>query len=556
MALPASDPNAVWPPQNLTNIFAYMRQWSAWYANDLAKLQAAYGGGVAADNTGFFASDQGGFKPTIGQRFQRWFVGQRPMGPNRNTKLPVPIAGMICQAMGDLLYSDPPTFTVVVDTDGDGTPGEAPNTPVSNQTQERLNYLADQGFYSTLAQATELAAALSGSFLRVAWDKSVVPDRPFLDVVDVDQAIPEFRWGRLVAVTFWEVVAKEGQTVWRHLERHETSPVTGNGIILHGLYEGTDDKLGSRVSLTARPETAALDALQALDAPGTVDSLSPGLCVEYLPNQGPNRLWRDHPIGRHLGRSSLDGVEHLMDQLAETLSDWMRARRAAKARVWFDKALLGNPGPGNGLVADLDQEVYVSTELRQSPNDKMSDKLETVQPLFDPTGYEKTAATLIEQILQLSGFALQTFGMDQNSSKSADTTATEIESRERRTFLTRGRLIKTQTPHLSRIVQKLLAVDRAVFGTPNVESMIRVEFPDGVQESMLKLAQTALTLFQGEAASKDEIVRILHPEWNDDQWSEEVEKIKSEYAAPVTDPMALPAEKPGSTVESPDATQG
>ena len=44
MALPASDPNAQWPPQNLQTIFAYMRQWSAWYANDLAKLQAAYGG--------------------------------------------------------------------------------------------------------------------------------------------------------------------------------------------------------------------------------------------------------------------------------------------------------------------------------------------------------------------------------------------------------------------------------------------------------------------------------------------------------------------------------
>jgi hypothetical protein len=557
MALPASDPNQVWPPQNLSNIFAYMRQWSAWYANDLAKLQAAYGGGVAADNTGFFASDTGGFKPTIGQRFQRWFVGQRPMGPNRNTKLPVPIAGMICQAMGDLLYSDPPTFTVVVDTDGDGIKGEAPNTPASNATQERLNYLADQGFYSTLAQATELAAALSGSFLRVAWDKSVVPDRPFLDVVDVDQAIPEFRWGRLVAVTFWEVVAKEGQTVWRHLERHETSPITGNGIILHGLYEGTDDKLGSRVSLTSRPETAALDALQALGAPGTVDSLSPGLCVEYLPNQGPNRLWRDHPIGRHLGRSTLDGVEHLMDQLAETLSDWMRARRAAKARTFLDKDLLGNPGPGNGMVADLDQEFYVQTDgLTHGPNDKMADKIQTVQPSFDPTGYEKTAATLIEQILQLSGFALQTFGMDQNSSKSADTTATEIESRERRTFLTRGRLIKTQTPHLARIVRKLLAVDRDVFNQPNVDAMIRVEFPDGVQESTLKLAQTVLALFQGENASRLERQKILHPDWNDDQWAAEVERIEAEFAQPISNPDDLPPEKPGSTIPSPDATQG
>jgi hypothetical protein len=186
----------------------------------------------------------------------------------------------------------------------------------------------------------------------------------------------------------------------------------------------------------------------------------------------------------------------------------------------------------------------------------MSDKLETVQPQFDPTGYEKTAATLIEQILQLSGFALQTFGMDQNSSKSADTTATEIESRERRTFLTRGRLIKAQTPHLARIIQKLLAVDRAVFNTPNVDAPVRVEFPDGVQESMLKLAQTALTLFQAESASLEERLWTLHPEWNDDQITAEAAKIRDEFQPAITDPLSGPpavSEKPGGTVQEPDA---
>jgi hypothetical protein len=312
------------------------------------------------------------------------------------------------------------------------------------------------------------------------------------------------------------------------------------------------------VLLGSRPETASLAQFQDLGGEGTVDSLSPGLCVEYLPNPGPNRLWREHNVGRNLGRSSLDGIEHLMDQLAETLSDWMRARRAAKARVWFDKSLLGNPGPGNGVVADLDQEVYVQTDDSiKGPNVKMGDKIQTVQPQFDPTGYEKTVTTLIEQILQLSGFSLQTFGMNQNSSKSADTTATEIESRERMTFQTRGRLIKTQSPHLARIIRKLLAVDRDVFNMPNVDSMIRVEWPDGVQESMLKRAQTALTLFQAESASLEERLWTLHPEWNDDQITAEAGKIRDEFAAePVVDPGALPAEKPGSTVASPDATQG
>jgi hypothetical protein len=170
--------------------------------------------------------------------------------------------------------------------------------------------------------------------------------------------------------------------------------------------------------------------------------------------------------------------------------------------------------------------------------------LQVLQPSFDPTGYEKTFTTLVEQIVQLSGFALQTFGMGQTSSRSIETTATEVEARERLTFLTRARFIRSQSPHVSRILSKLLAVDKAIFGTPNVVAPIWVEFPDSVQESMLRLAQTVQTLFVAESASADERVRILHPDWNDDMWDEEVAKWNKEFAAPVVDPFALPPENP------------
>lgn len=541
--LPLSGPNLKWPPSNMVHIFEYMSQWSAWYTNEIAKLQAAYGGGNSVDSTGFFASDTGGFKPTIGQRMQRFFVGQRPLGPNRNTKLPIPIAAMMCQAFADLLYAEPPTFTVRVDVDHDGS--GAP-IKVANPTQERLNELADDSMYGTLAQGAEVGAALGGHFLRVVWDTSVIVDRPFLDVVDADQALPEFRWGRLTAVTFWRVVAKQGTNVWRHLERHELNSV-GNGVIIHALYAGDDDVLGMRVSLDSRPETVNLATMTLGSAVvGQIDSHSPGLCVEYVPHQGPNRLWRTDMVGRNLGRSSLDGIEHLMDQLAETLSDWMRARRAAKARVWYDKSLLANPGPGQGMVADLDQEIYVgANDSVKGPGVKMSDKFQVLQPTFNTAEYEATAKMLMEQILQMSGFALQTFGMTPGSFRTqADTTATEVESRERRTFLTRARQIRTVTPHLSRILGKLLAVDKTIFGTPNVIAPIWVEFPDSVTESMLRLAQTAQTLFVGQSASLEERIKLLHPDWNDDMWDEEVGKVKQEFAVPVVDPFALPPETP------------
>jgi hypothetical protein len=184
----------------------------------------------------------------------------------------------------------------------------------------------------------------------------------------------------------------------------------------------------------------------------------------------------------------------------------------------------------------------------KGPNVTMADKIQVLQPSFNPVEYETTAKMLVEHILQLSGFALQTFGMSDYRTQQ-DTTATEIESRERRTFLTRARIIRTQIPHLSRILSKLLAVDKAVFNTPNVVAPIWIEFPDSVQESMLRLAQTAQTLWAGQSASLDERIKLLHPDWNDDMWDEEVAKVKAEFAAPIMDPNSLPPEpsKPGET---------
>jgi hypothetical protein len=91
---------------------------------------------------------------------------------------------------------------------------------------------------------------------------------------------------------------------------------------------------------------------------------------------------------------------------------------------------------------------------------------------------------------------------------------------------------------LARIVRKLLAVDRAVFGHPNVDAPILVDFPDGVSESMLKLSQTVLALFQGENASRLERQKILHPDWNDDMWAAEVARLEKEFPAvePITNP--------------------
>jgi hypothetical protein len=521
MPLPASSMTAQWPPKVLDNLLPAMARWGAWWANDLNRLQYVYGGGIMPDRTGFFASDTGGIKVhSLGPI--RWFVAQPAIGTRLNTKLPVPIAAEICQASADLLFSDPVTVTAA-----------------DEATQARVGELLDDGFHSSVAEAAEMSAALGGVYLRVTWDDTVKPDGPFTTVKDADEAIPEFRFGVLTAVTFWAVVARDGKNVWRHLERHELTAL-GRGVILHGLYVGDDTTLGIRVGLTSRPETAPLAVHAGLSVEGTIDTLSPGLAVTYIPNQTPNRSWRHDPLGQNLGRSDL------MDQLSETMSDWMRARRAARARVLVAKELAKSAGPGQASVVDMDQETYVSTDMSGQSGTaplSMADRMNVMQPAFEPAGYKATADELVEQILQMAGYSMSTFGVQ--GEQRGDRTATEIEARERRSLMTRARKIRIWRPALEAYIGKLLAVDRDFFGHPS-RGEVHVEFSDGVQESQLRLAQTVQALYASESASVEERVSILHPDWDETQINDEVAKIKTEFAQTLPDPMMNPFDQAAS----------
>lgn len=539
MPLP-TNPLLAWPPKQVAaDILPAMARWSAWWSNDLARLQAAYGGGMAIDPNstgGFFASDAGGVKVHSLGPF-RWFVGQAQLGTAQNTKVPIPIAAEICQASADLLFSEPVTITVgkpVKLTDADGNEVEQPNP-----TQARLQDLLDENFDAKLSEAAEAAAALGGVYLRATFDTANHPEGPFSTIVDADMSVPEFDLaGCLTAVTFWTVIARDGKTVWRHLERHELAGTRRYGVILHGLYQGEDDVLGMRVALTARDETAGLAVHVDLNVEGSINTASEGLAVEYIPNQTPNRMWRHDPLGRNLGRSDLDGIEHLMDQLAETMTDWMRARRAARARVLTAKDLVKSSGPGNVSTVNLDQETYVETSLPRGAGasaQKMSDLVDVMQPAFDPAGYAATAEALIIRILEMSGYSSQTFGVQPEGA--ADRTATEIESKERRSLMTRGRKIRPWTVGLRNHIRKLLAIDNSFFQQHNDVTDIEIEFADGVQESQIKLGQFVQSLFNAQSASIEERVSILHGDWTEAQINAEADKIREEFAtAPLMDP--------------------
>ena len=517
MALPQNSQS--WPPAPLTQILPSMGVWSAWYSGDTDQLSSVYGGATGSDPsaTGFFASDHGGFRATVGRALTRWFWGEGSRGPDRRVKLHVPIAAELCQASADLLFSD--TITI---------------TSENKDAQDRLDELCTDHFHAELVSAAEVCAALGGVYLRVGWDAGT-RDEPFLTHVDADQAIPEFSWGKLTAVTFWQVVARDGKRVYRHLERHETT-ADGTGVILHGLYEGEEDKLGHPVPLTEQLATAPLADL--VDAFGIISSESDGLCVVYVPNQTPNRRWRTHSLGRNLGRSDLDGVEQLMDALDETMTSWMRDIRLGKGRLMVAKALLNNVGPGQGAAFNAEQEAYASMNMLGNGDMKLSDQIQNVQFNIRVAEHQDTAAQLTMQILQMAGYSAETFGIYEGGGSTK--TATEVEAKQQRSLLTRDRKWRLWRPALQDVLAKLLAVDKALFHNHAAPDDVDIDcaIAEGVQESMLTLSQTIQALRAADAASDEVIIGMLHPDWDEEQIQEEIKLIREQkQAAALPDPM-------------------
>lgn len=522
--MPLPEKNLPWPPQPLLQIAPVMQQWSAWYDGTPEALRAAYSRGLISLGVDpRLAAAREAQHRGIRGMLQRFWWGRpvHDLTQLQRDMIHVPIAADMAQASADMLFADPPTIT----TD-------------DKTAQDRISQFADDGLFSLFAEAAELCAALGGVYLRVTWDKNLRSDAPFLTAVDADMALPEFQWGMLRAVTFWQVVKTDGQTVYRHLERHELDG-SGVGIIIHGLFQGTPDNLGRPIPLSELPQTQVF--VDALNADGVISTESPGLAVTYIPNQRPQRRWRTDPLGRNLGRSDFDGVEPLMDALDEVYSSWMRDIRLGKARLVIAKSMLEGLGAGNGALFDAEQEIYSPVNVLAQAGQGQGLPLEQVQFAIRVTEHQSTAQQLIDDILRTAGYSTQTFGEGDTGNIR---TATEVEQRERRSLLTRDRKLRLTRPRMADSLEKLLAVDKALFGGKADVVRPDITFGDGVQNTPLNLAQTALALRQAEAASTETLVALVHPDWDDDDVQAEAEKILAEHET-IVPPPSQPIELSG-----------
>lgn len=514
MPLPTAD--TPWPPTD-DRVQHALADWDAWYSSDPDRLEARYSGRGYRDVVNRPVQSRGG---VVG-RLARWFWGNPTPEGEKRDKLHVPLAGDIARTSSELLFSEPPKLLAA--------------EGASDATQDALDALMENGLQPTLLEAGEICAALGGAYLRVVWDDEV-SDRPWIDTVAADRAVPEFRYGRLVAVTFWTVLETEGRNdnrVFRHLERHE------RGRIFHGLYEGSTTSLGAARPLADHPDTAPF-ATQ-VDAEGGLDTGAPDhLTAAYVPNVRPARAWRHIPTAAYWGQSDFQGIEGLMDALDETYSSWMRDVQNGKGRIIVAQSMLDSLGPGQGAAWNEERRIYTGLSMLPRPGDP--NPITDVQFEIRVQEHADTCRALIEQAVRQAGYSPSTFG---ETGEGAAVTATEIKARERRSMTTRGRKGMYWDPGIANISGAYLAVLAGfrfrVSGL--VPEPPKVEFQDSITEGPKELAETAELLSRAMAASRETLVQMVHPDWDDTQVQAEVARLKDEQT--MADPVLTGAEGPG-----------
>lgn len=492
MPLP-TNPETMWPPNaDLQRTFA---EHDAWYSGDTDKLAGVYSGLLDP-------APLRNLQTAPRRSFRFW--SQAKDAPARRQRLHLPLPGDIATTSADLLFSEPPQLTAE-----NGT------------TQAVLDELVEEnGLWSRLLEAAEISSALGGVYLRAVWDASF-SDLPMPTVVHPDAAVPTWRWGRLQDVVFWRVVLEgpHGE-VFRHLELHE------RGRVVHALYRGTKQLIGSRVELTQAGDPQ-LDAIASMLVNGDTIETVPGLNTAiYVPNMLPNRRRR----GSAEGRSDYDTIEGVFDALDETWTSLMRDLRLGRARILVANEMLRSGGPGRGAAFDLDREVYEGLEMHPDQGDPITE----VQFDIRVEDHLAMADALTRQAIATAGYSGRSFGLHEQGGAA---TATEVHSAERRSFVTRAKKAEYFKPAIRQLSYVLLQLASTRFNRSGIsDEMPGVELPDGVQDSPESTATTIELLERARAASTDTKVRMLHPDWDDTRVDQEVRAILQQGGV-LIDPM-------------------
>lgn len=538
--LPAN--NTAWPPPGSSERYRRMRKHDAWYSGDADRLASVYGTQTSQSSTtpGTTLNAPGLVKRIVAAFRNEFWASSS--SDEVDTKRHLPTPEDIARHSARLLFSERLQIRVkgpVYPADGpagaDGKPVYLKGDPMPETlaAQRRLDHtLSLCNFDALLLAAAEISSALGSTGLRIAFDKTgPIKDRPLLARVDADAIVPVYSWGQLVGVMFWQLVKMEaGDVLWRHIELHE------GGRVYHGLYKGSSDSIGERVSLDLSPATAHLAPI--VDDEGGITILKGGgRTATSIPNMLPDPLDRSNNAGRSDYTPAVmdlfDAIDRVFSQMMDTIED-------AKSRLIVSDSMLERGKPGQGVTFDRNQRIFTSVKVPPAEREGGGLPIEKIQFEMHVQEYLQALDWLIRAAVESAGYDA---GTDVGQS-GRDITATEITVDRSADMATRDTKIRYWQPELQALLTSYLAVDVEQFTPRDSETgqlvkayPVEVTFPDAVQPTKLELANIAKALKDAGAASVYELVKTVNPDWTDAQITEDVDRIMTQSS--VIDPVSF-----------------
>lgn len=482
-----------WPPMDLERY--KIQEHSTWYSGE-AELLANF----------YFDHDlQNYMNLNYGTKNNNKFWA-RQIKDDSQFFIHVPIANDISETSSAFLFGETPLIRFNSDSED------------MKDAQTALDkMLTESGFYQKLVEAAEVASAIGGVYLKVAWDTDV-SEYPIPMVVQCEQAFPTFRFGRLAKVSLVYEVQNDGSKVYRLVE------TISKGKIENVLYQGSADCLGNICDLSLCEATQGL-------AP-TVDTAGVMTCF-YVPNLLPNKLNRQSPMGR----SDYQGQETLMDALDEVFSAWMIDVQIARGKIHVPSGYVKQLESGKTKF-NIDTMVY--EELDVDPT-AMTDPVKVTQFDIRAEKFEKTCLNLLDRIITSSGYSPQSFGL--NIAGRAES-GTALNIRERKSFATTSKKQSYWEPAIKGVVKAMCVIYNAFLGGGFSNDLeVNVEFMDSVSNNLTEVSNSVKTLADAKAISTDTKIRMIHPEWTDNQVQEEVERILND------DMSGMPQDNPEDLIE-------
>lgn len=481
-----------WPPMDLERY--KMKEHSTWYSGE-AELLANF----------YFDNDLQNYLQLNYGTINNNKFWARQIRNKSGFFIHVPIANDISETSSSFLFGESPIIRF--DTESDGVVDD----------QEALDdMLTKSGFYKKILEGAEVASAIGGVYIKIAWD-SELSSEPIPVIAQCEQAFPTFRFGKLVKVTLVYDVENDGSKVCRLAE------TISKGKIENQLYIGSADCLGNKADLSACEATKGLKK--------EVDTAGVMTCV-YIPNLLPNKLNRLSPMGR----SDYQGIETLMDALDETFSAWMIDVQIARGKIHVPSGYVKEL-EGDKTSFNIDTMMY--EELDVDPT-AMNKSIDATQFAIRADEFEKTCLNLLDRIITSAGYSPQSFGLNiQGRAESG----TALNVRERKSFSTTSKKESYWEDELKNLVIAMCTIKQAFLGGSFKcdFTKINIAFADGISNNLPETASSVKTLSDAKAISTDTKVRMVHPEWCEKQVRDEVERILNDESAgmPMDNPEDL-----------------